>query len=113
VEVAVGGGLSKLYKEVARRLLINLKDAKNAQLFRRICEGRLPFSALVRMPSNELAHPELAQRRRKRHEQAIARVTVAKEDSLQHPLLAKAVLQAQAEVVSLMGLRPGLDIGSF
>lgn len=106
---AGAGGLSKSYKEAARRLVTNLKDAKNAQLFLRIKEGRLPFSQLVRLTSSELAHPELAQRRQRRRTAAIARVTVAK-GSLQHPLLAKAVLQAQAEVVSLMLVRPDLDV---
>lgn len=48
------------YRAKYRSLMFNIKDRKNATLFRKICEKQLQPKQLVRMTADELASQELA-----------------------------------------------------
>lgn len=55
-------------KDGFQTILLNMKDAKNGELRRRVVEGELLVEQLVRMDDRELANPELRQQIEKKME---------------------------------------------
>ncbi|KAF0687553.1 Aste57867_20672 [Aphanomyces stellatus] len=67
--------ISRGYKEKARMLLFNLRDAKNDILRERLFSGELAPFSLVRMKSRDMANPQLVEQRKEWIRSRTAEVT--------------------------------------
>ncbi|CAK4651793.1 hypothetical protein LEN26_016232 [Aphanomyces euteiches] len=67
--------VSREYKEKARMLLFNLRDAKNDLLRLRLFSGELTAFTLVRLKSKDMANPQLVEQRKEWIRSRTAEVT--------------------------------------
>ena len=77
------------YKAKYRSLVFNIKDPKNPSLFRRIADGSLSPSELVRLSAEELASQELAKWREQQTQHQLEMIRKSELDLLQ---MAKSVV---------------------